>query len=120
MLVATQNGDDRSLQNLRHRAGRCARQRRADAQLRRIPWRRAPLEAIGRMEASLHFETLEAAVRRIIMDALTLAGGNQRQAATLLGVSRWRLARMIRRLELGDFVTSMRTEAPRPDHEVPS
>jgi hypothetical protein len=55
-----------------------------------------------------HFETLETAVRRHIMDALTLARGNQRQAAALLGVTRWKLARMITRFELRDFVNGIR------------
>ena len=55
-----------------------------------------------------HFETLENAVRRHIMDALTLARGNQRQAAALLGVTRWKLARMITRFDLRDFVNGIR------------
>ena len=56
------------------------------------------------------FETLETAVRRHLADALALAHGNQRQAAVLLGVSRWKLARMIKRFELRDLVTTMRRE----------
>jgi regulatory Fis family protein len=56
-----------------------------------------------------HFETLEDAVRRHIMDALMLAGGNQRQAAALLGVTRWKLARMITRFDLRDFVNGIRS-----------
>jgi len=55
-----------------------------------------------------HFETLENAVRRHIVDALTLARGNQRQAAALLGVTRWKLARMITRFDLRDFVNGIR------------
>ena len=54
------------------------------------------------------FETLETAVRRHIMDALALARGNQRQAAALLGVTRWKLARMITRFDLRDFVNGIR------------
>ena len=61
------------------------------------------------MEARHDFETLETTVRRHIMDALTQARGNQRQAAALLGVTRWKLARMIGRFELRDFVTRMRS-----------
>jgi len=55
-----------------------------------------------------HFETLESTIRRRIMEALTLAQGNQRQAAALLGVTRWKLARMIARFELRDFVNGIR------------
>ncbi len=55
-----------------------------------------------------HFETLENAIRRHIMDALALARGNQRQAAVLLGVTRWKLARMITRFDLRDFVNGIR------------
>ena len=55
-----------------------------------------------------HFETLENAIRRHIMDALTLARGNQRQAAALLAVTRWKLARMITRFDLRDFVNGIR------------
>src|SRR5439155_7583356 len=46
------------------------------------------------------FETLENAVRRHVVDALALARGNQRQAAVLLAVSRWKLARLVKRFEL--------------------
>ena len=56
------------------------------------------------------FETLETAVRRHLADALALAHGNQRQAAVLLGVSRWKLARMVKRFELRDLVTTMRSD----------
>jgi hypothetical protein len=56
------------------------------------------------------FETLEAAVRRHVVDALALAHGNQRQAAVLLAVSRWKLARLVKRFELRDLVTTMRSE----------
>jgi DNA-binding MarR family transcriptional regulator len=60
------------------------------------------------MEAGHDFETLEAAVRRHLMDALTRTRGKQRQAASLLGVTRWKLARMVERFELRDFVTRLR------------
>ena len=56
------------------------------------------------------FETLETAVRRHVVDALALARGNQRRAAVLLGVSRWKLARMVKRLELRDVVATKRSE----------
>jgi len=56
------------------------------------------------------FETLDAAVRRHVVDALALVHGNQRQAAALLGVSRWKLARLVKRFELRDVVTTMRSE----------
>jgi len=56
------------------------------------------------------FETLETAVRRHLVDALTLAHGNQRQAAALLGVTRWELARLVKRFELRHHVTTMRSE----------
>ena len=56
------------------------------------------------------FETLENAVRRHVVDALALARGNQRQAAVLLAVSRWKLARLVKRFELRDLVTTMRRE----------
>jgi len=56
------------------------------------------------------FETLETAVRRHVVDALALARGNQRQAAVLLAVSRWKLARLVKRFELRDLVTTMRKE----------
>jgi len=60
------------------------------------------------MEAADHFETLDDSVRRHVVDALTVAQGNQGRAATLLGVTRWKLARMITRFELRDFVTRIR------------
>jgi len=60
------------------------------------------------MQAADHFEALDDSVRRHLMDALTVARGNQRQAAALLRVTRWRLARMITRFELRDFATSIR------------
>ena len=66
-----------------------------------------------RMEVRHDFQTLETAVRRHLVDALTLAHGNQRHAATLLGVSRWKLARMVKGFELRDFVTTMRNESGR-------
>ena len=56
------------------------------------------------------FETLEAAVRRHVVDALAVARGNQRRAAVLLAVSRWKLARLVKRFELRDLVTTMRNE----------
>jgi len=56
------------------------------------------------------FETLEAAVRRHVVDALAVARGNQRRAAVLLAVSRWKLARLVKRFELRDLVTTMRSE----------
>ncbi len=56
------------------------------------------------------FETLEAAVRRHVVDALAVARGNQRRAAVLLAVSRWKLARLVKRFELRDLVTTMRRE----------
>jgi len=59
------------------------------------------------------FETLEAAVRRHLVDALALARGNQRQAAVLLGVSRWKLARMVKHFDLRDLVTTLRGEGER-------
>ena len=68
------------------------------------------------MEAS-DFETLENTVKRHVMDALTLTRGNQRQAATLLGVTRWKLARMIERFGLQGFVSTMRNAG---DHVAPT
>ena len=65
---------------------------------------------MDRMEVRHDFETLETAVRRHVMDALTLTHGNQRQAAVLLGVSRWKLARTVKRFELRDLVATMRSE----------
>jgi len=62
------------------------------------------------MEHRQDFDTLEAAIRRHTLDALTLAKGNQRQTAALLGVSRWKLARMIRRFALGEVVATMRRQ----------
>ena len=62
------------------------------------------------IEVRHDFETLETAVRRHLVDALALAHGNQRQAALLLGVSRWKLARMVKRFELRDLVATMRSE----------
>jgi transcriptional regulator with GAF, ATPase, and Fis domain len=40
--------------------------------------------------------------RRLIRQALEAAAGNQTRAARILGVSRYGLQKMIRRLELGD------------------
>ena len=51
------------------------------------------------MEAS-DFKTLENTVKRHVMDALILTRGNQRQAATLLGITRWKVARLIVRFGL--------------------
>ena len=65
---------------------------------------------MDRMEMTDDFQTLEAAVRRHVLDALALAQGNQRRAAVLLGVSRWTLARMVKRFELGPLVATMRSE----------
>ena len=62
------------------------------------------------IEVRHDFETLETAMRRHLVDALALAHGNQRQAAALLGVSRWKLARLVKRYELRDLVTTMRSE----------
>jgi hypothetical protein len=62
------------------------------------------------IELRRDFETLETAVRRHLIDALALAHGNQRHAAVLLGVSRWKLARMLKRFELRDLVATMRSE----------
>ena len=56
------------------------------------------------------FDTLEIAMRKHLVEALALAHGNQRQAAVLLGVSRWKLARLVKRFELRDLVTTMRSE----------
>ena len=56
------------------------------------------------------FETLETAVRGHLVNALALAHGNQREAAALLGVSRWKVARMVKRFGLRDFVVAMRSE----------
>ena len=50
------------------------------------------------------FETLATTVRRHVVDALALAHGNQRQAAVLLAVSRWKLARLVKRFKLRDLV----------------
>jgi transcriptional regulator with GAF, ATPase, and Fis domain len=61
------------------------------------------------LEARSDFESLEH-VRRHVVDALTLTHGNQRRAAVLLGVSRWTLARLVKRFELHDFVTTIRSE----------
>ena len=60
------------------------------------------------MEARPDFETLETALRRHLIDALTHTRGNQRQAAALLGVTRWKLARMMKRFDLHDVVTTLR------------
>jgi hypothetical protein len=62
------------------------------------------------IEVRHDFETLETAVRRHVMDAMALAHGNQRAASLLLGVSRWKLARMVKRFELHDFVATMKSE----------
>jgi DNA-binding MarR family transcriptional regulator len=67
-------------------------------------------EEIRPMEVRHDFETLETAVRRHLVDALALAHGNLRQAAELLGVSRWKLARMVEHFELRDLVATMRSE----------
>ena len=56
------------------------------------------------------FDTLETAMRKHLVEALALAHGNQRQAAVLLGVSRWKLARMVARFELRDLVATKRSE----------
>jgi len=76
------------------------------------------------MEVGHDFPTLETAVRRHVVDALTLANGNQRHAAALLDVSRWKLARMIKRFGLRDLVTTMRNDSEhvrgtRMEAEVP-
>ena len=60
------------------------------------------------MEGS-DFETLEGTVKRHVIDALTLARGNQRQAAALLGITRWKLGRLIVRFALRDFVRTIRS-----------
>jgi transcriptional regulator with GAF, ATPase, and Fis domain len=65
------------------------------------------------MQAS-DFEPLENMVKRHVMDALTLTQGNQRQAAALLGVTRWKLARLIVRLGLQDFVRTIRSASALP------
>jgi transcriptional regulator of acetoin/glycerol metabolism len=65
------------------------------------------------LEARSDFESLEHVVRRHVVGALTLMHGNQRRAAVLLGVSRWTLARLVKRFELHDFVTTIRNE-PQP------
>jgi len=70
------------------------------------------------MDEEAPFETLENAVRRHIMDALVLARGNQRQAAALLGVTRWKLARMITRFELREFVDGIRGVHQHPAEEA--
>lgn len=62
------------------------------------------------MEARHDFETLEIRVRRHVTDALGLARGNLRQTAVLLGVSRWAVARMVKRFELRDVVAAMRNQ----------
>lgn len=54
------------------------------------------------------FETLENTVKRHVIDALTAARGNQRQAAALLGITRWKLGRFIVRFDLRDFVRTVR------------
>jgi hypothetical protein len=65
---------------------------------------------MDRAEVRHDFQTLETALRRHLMDALTLTHGNQRRAAVLLGVSRWRLGRMVKRFELRPLLTTMRNE----------
>ena len=60
------------------------------------------------MEAS-GFETLDDTVKRHVMDALTLAEGNQRRAAALLGITRWTLRRLIVRFALRDFLSTTRS-----------
>jgi transcriptional regulator of acetoin/glycerol metabolism len=60
------------------------------------------------MEAS-DFETLENTVKRHVIDALTLTRGNQRQAAALLGITRWKLGRFIVRFALREFVRTIRS-----------
>ena len=76
------------------------------------------------MEVTGEFETLDAAVRRHLVEALELAHGNQRQAAVLLAVSRWKLARMVKRYGLDDLVATLRVEGahrtPSPELEAPS
>ena len=61
-------------------------------------------------EMTPDFETLEQAIRRHVVDAVKLAQGNQRRTAALLHVSRWRLARLVKRFELADLVTTLRHE----------
>ena len=60
------------------------------------------------MEAS-DFATLENTMKRHVIDALTLTRGNQRQAAALLGITRWKLRRFIVRFALQDLVSTIRS-----------
>ena len=68
------------------------------------------IRPMNRVEVTDEFETLEATVRRHLMHALALARGNLRESAMLLGVTRWKIARMVKRFELHDFVATMRRE----------
>jgi hypothetical protein len=51
-----------------------------------------------------------------LMNALTLTRGNQRQAAALLGVTRWKLGRLIVRLGPQDFVMTARNAGDHVAH----
>ena len=82
-------------------SSRTRRQANAECSARQASgsWRKG-----GRRRASVthDFDTLEIAMRKHLVEALALAHGNQRQAAVLLGVSRWKLARLVKRFELRD------------------
>ena len=58
-----------------------------------------PQNAADPLDLRAQVDQLE---RRLIRQALQSAAGNQTRAARLLGVSRYGLQKMIRRLELGD------------------
>jgi len=71
------------------------------------------------MEEKHDFETLDALIRRHVADALTVARGNQREAASLLGITRWKLARMLKRFDLRGRVSAMR-DAHQSDWRMPT
>ena len=106
MVVAMQGSDDDS-------------SNRVEAPRDRRPRRRTPLgrrkakeqHPVDRAEVGHDFETLETTVRGHVMDALTLTHGNQGQAAALLGV---KLSRIVKRFELRDFVTTLRSTGEHP------
>src|SRR5262252_3163594 len=90
---------------------------------------RSSMDGMEHDETGPDFETLEQAIRRHVVDAVKLARGNQRRTAALLDVSRWRLARLVKRFELADLVTALRRErqpaspvldVPPPSHVSPA
>lgn len=48
------------------------------------------------------FKTLDAVVREHVQAALLYSGGNKAAAAKLLGISRWAIARMLKKWAKGE------------------